>query len=89
MVNLKSEKLTIVLLEVLLWHLTAIEKQARLENQLIQAQTFQKETLRKIISLAIPELWQHVSGVIGPRGNSSVSDFTVHKDLILCQVKHP
>ncbi len=32
-------------------YLTAIEKQARLENQLIQTQTFQKESLRKILSL--------------------------------------
>ena len=37
-------------------YLTAIEKQARLENQLIQAQTSQRQSLRKILSLTSLDL---------------------------------
>ena len=31
------------------------------------------------VSLAVPELWQQVNGVIDPRGNSSVSEFTLRQ----------
>ena len=38
-----------------------------------------KKDRQYFVSLSVPELWQQVSGVIDPRGNPSVSEFTLRQ----------